>query len=278
MPLLIVVERGSQTGFLVNKDEFLIGRNENADLPLPSSWVSREHAKITHEGPDYYLTDLNSKHGTKLNGRPVGEFPTPLRYKDVILIAQSIVLKFVDAGDTGELPSPEEIQENPAIVQEYIGRFDLAEMVQNRPTREITTFPVFISHSSKDDQAVDDFRVELEMAGIMSWIDHVHLPPGYDWDIGIEKALTRAKIMIVILTPEAIASKNVRAEWMRFRDQDREIFPVKLKSCNTPLFLATYQVVDLSDKNLYEAELKRLITAIRHALELIAAPDTPASE
>jgi serine/threonine protein kinase len=46
--------------------EMSIGRDENADICLDSPGVSRHHAKLTYDGTEYYLTDLNSTNRTFL--------------------------------------------------------------------------------------------------------------------------------------------------------------------------------------------------------------------
>lgn len=48
---------------------FLIGKNKGlVDFCLVEPGVSRLHAKIEREGSDYFITDLNSTNGTKING------------------------------------------------------------------------------------------------------------------------------------------------------------------------------------------------------------------
>jgi serine/threonine protein kinase len=46
--------------------EMSIGRDETADIHLDSPGVSRHHAKLTFDGNEYYLTDLNSTNRTFL--------------------------------------------------------------------------------------------------------------------------------------------------------------------------------------------------------------------
>lgn len=50
-----------------------VGRNETADLHIPSSRVSREHALIVKRGSIYRLEDLGSTNGTFLNGKQIEE-------------------------------------------------------------------------------------------------------------------------------------------------------------------------------------------------------------
>ena len=49
-----------------------LGREDNNDIQIPLSTVSRNHAVIFEEKGEWFLEDLRSTHGTKHNGRQVG--------------------------------------------------------------------------------------------------------------------------------------------------------------------------------------------------------------
>ena len=52
---------------------FLVGKNKGlVDMCLNEPSVSRLHAKLEREGAEYYITDLNSTNGTKINGVLLG--------------------------------------------------------------------------------------------------------------------------------------------------------------------------------------------------------------
>ena len=50
-----------------------IGRTVGNDIPLDHHGISREHAVITRDETGYYLTDLDSRNGSYINGRTLGE-------------------------------------------------------------------------------------------------------------------------------------------------------------------------------------------------------------
>jgi serine phosphatase RsbU (regulator of sigma subunit) len=66
---LLLVEGDERRAIALNKLPFTIGRRPENDLVLADPRVSREHARITKEGAEYWLADLGSKYGTFVNGR-----------------------------------------------------------------------------------------------------------------------------------------------------------------------------------------------------------------
>lgn len=71
--------------FPLHKPEIRIGRLLQNDLVLKDPHVSRRHALLRLEGGQYFIHDLDSTAGTKLNGSPVDS--APLRPGDVIILA-----------------------------------------------------------------------------------------------------------------------------------------------------------------------------------------------
>jgi pSer/pThr/pTyr-binding forkhead associated (FHA) protein len=49
----------------------LIGRGEHCDIRLDDERVSTDHAEVARHGSTYLLSDLDSRNGTLLNGRPL---------------------------------------------------------------------------------------------------------------------------------------------------------------------------------------------------------------
>ena len=77
---------------LPEEGAFSIGRDRHRDLPIMSRKISREHAKIHCDNGTYLLVDCQSKHGTKINDRPVEK--RALRHGDVIELGD-VKLEFV---------------------------------------------------------------------------------------------------------------------------------------------------------------------------------------
>lgn len=100
MPLLIVREGGAVgRKWILAKEVFIIGRDEDCNIVLPDRQVSRRHAQIRRQDDRYILRDLDSKNGTFVNGREVRE-PYVLQDGDEIQIALCVKLAFVGAEAT----------------------------------------------------------------------------------------------------------------------------------------------------------------------------------
>lgn len=57
--------------FVIESDSLIVGRGEDNDIVLPDAAVSRIHLKIERLGKRIQITDLQSSHGTRLNGRTI---------------------------------------------------------------------------------------------------------------------------------------------------------------------------------------------------------------
>lgn len=84
---------------------FTIGRSSKNDLFIDQESVSRNHARISFDGTQYWIADLKSTNGTYVNDEPVRE--QRLRDGDQVRVGRSI-LKFM-TGENVEVHYHEEI-------------------------------------------------------------------------------------------------------------------------------------------------------------------------
>lgn len=103
-PVLLIHE-GEKSGLrrVVREDVLVIGRGGECDLVLPERQVSREHIRIFCEDDGYYMTDLDSKNGTWLNGKQVKNETVPLQDGDEIQLALAVKITFVGSESTAPL-------------------------------------------------------------------------------------------------------------------------------------------------------------------------------
>jgi serine phosphatase RsbU (regulator of sigma subunit) len=87
---------GPSEVFALRADRVVLGRSHDCDLILPDVLLSRRHAEIVRRPPGFFLRDLGSLNGTRLNGVLV-EGERPLRDGDVIAMSDWSLV-FHDAG------------------------------------------------------------------------------------------------------------------------------------------------------------------------------------
>ena len=67
---LVSREPGELPPVYLTEEMTILGKLQNAaDVVIPGSTVSRIHARIRHKEEGYFLSDLNSRNGTSVNGR-----------------------------------------------------------------------------------------------------------------------------------------------------------------------------------------------------------------
>lgn len=68
------------------RDQMILGRRESCDIPLRFPNVSGQHAELTYHNGYWYIRDMNSTNGIKVNGERVTR--KALRPGDEIKIAK----------------------------------------------------------------------------------------------------------------------------------------------------------------------------------------------
>ncbi len=80
---------------LGDTDELIVGRDEECDIRINASNVSREHCTIEQAGDDTMLRDLHSTGGTFLDGEKVDE----IRIEDGMEFKVGpAILRFIQSG------------------------------------------------------------------------------------------------------------------------------------------------------------------------------------
>jgi pSer/pThr/pTyr-binding forkhead associated (FHA) protein/ABC-type multidrug transport system ATPase subunit len=91
----LIVQKGLPTEqvFILKAPVMVIGRMAPADIILDNKVVSRQHARITLEGGQYSLEDLNSRNGTFVNGEPI-KAKVPIQSGDRIYLGDQVEMVF----------------------------------------------------------------------------------------------------------------------------------------------------------------------------------------
>jgi pSer/pThr/pTyr-binding forkhead associated (FHA) protein/tetratricopeptide (TPR) repeat protein len=76
--------------FTLDKNIMIAGRGKKVEISLIDDLVSREHSRFYRQGVDYFVVDLDSSNGTRVNGKKVAE-PVLLTSGDIVEIGSSIL-------------------------------------------------------------------------------------------------------------------------------------------------------------------------------------------
>jgi len=88
--VVITDEGGARRRLDFSKPELTVGRVQGNDIVLSKRNVSKQHARLSLEGGQAVVVDLNSTNGTWVNGRKITS-PQPLKQGDKIYIADFII-------------------------------------------------------------------------------------------------------------------------------------------------------------------------------------------
>ena len=104
----------------------------------------------------------------------------------------------------------------------------------------------FVSYSRADKAFVQRLAAELREAGVDLWIDIFDIPKGARWDDAVEEALKNCHTLLVVLSPDSVASQNVKDEFGDAMQRGKTIVPVLYKPCEIPMRMRRIEMVDLS--------------------------------
>src|SRR5690242_17501765 len=104
---------------------------------------------------------------------------------------------------------------------------------------------LFISYARVDGEkyARDLYRY-LRQHGSPAWLDLFHIPEGADFHDAIDQALQFASTLLVLLTPGAVASIQVKSEWNLALNRNVPMIPLLVRDCQVPRVLNVLNVLD----------------------------------
>lgn len=121
----------------------------------------------------------------------------------------------------------------------------------------------FVSYSRADADFVLRLCQDLRAAGASIWLDKLDIHPGEEWDESIERGLSECGRMLVVLSPNSVASENVLDEIGSALSRKKTIIPVLYQDCEVPYRLNRIQYIDF--RTAYDEPFKSLLSAIEDA-------------
>jgi hypothetical protein len=98
---------------------------------------------------------------------------------------------------------------------------------------------VFLSYARNDGaEACDFFDRALSQAEFHIWRDLADIAGGADWRVEAREAIRSVDIVLLFLTPGAVASENMKWEWNTALDLGKRVVPLVIQDCSLPAELA----------------------------------------
>lgn len=97
------------------------------------------------------------------------------------------------------------------------------------PETDLERTAVFVSYSRKDEVFVQQAKSKLEQMGLDVWLDLEDIPPSSNWRDEIQDGIEGCDALIVVVSPDSVASAEVGKEIVRAEDLGKRIIPVKYR-------------------------------------------------
>lgn len=138
---------------------------------------------------------------------------------------------------------------------------------------------VFVSYSRSDRVFVRRLVDHLKAKSFDCWLDVDRLQAGQDWSDAVWSALQECSIMLLVVSPASMSSKEVANEWKYYHNSDKPIIPVLVDSAtNIHYQLVALHYIDF-DRHPFERAAGLLeIEIARTVRELENQPKAPAGE
>jgi hypothetical protein len=110
---------------------------------------------------------------------------------------------------------------------------------------------VFISYRRKDLEFVIRLHKELTDRGLTAWFDQENIEVADHWRTSIAEGIRDCKVFILVLSPDAVESRNIRKEVDLAEDHGKKIIPLMWKKTEVPstfeYALAGVQWIDFNE-------------------------------
>src|SRR4051812_47055698 len=88
------------------------------------------------------------------------------------------------------------------------------------------TSDAFVSYARRDQEFVRRLSDALQREGLKLWVDAEDIPTSTDWRSALARGIEGSRAVIVVLSPDAIASQQVGSELVAARECGKRIIPV----------------------------------------------------
>ena len=127
---------------------------------------------------------------------------------------------------------------------------------------------IFISYSRVDQEFAVELASELTDAGADVWLDLDDIAAGVNWSQAIQAGLDECDALLILLSPDSMASENVRDEWQYAKDQGTVLIPILWRPTRVHFQLHRLQFIDFHNQD-FDTAFRQLRGELRrHGLPL----------
>src|SRR5258708_4143383 len=87
---------------------------------------------------------------------------------------------------------------------------------------------VFISYSRRNRPFAERLQIDLQRAGLDTWLDLSDIPPGEDFEARILPAIAERSHLVLLASPEAKDSEWVQREVVEAQSRGKMVVPLRL--------------------------------------------------
>lgn len=262
----LVIKQGPGSGqmYAVDKDEMIIGRGIDCDLSIIEPGLSRRHARITRKDGEYFVEDLGSTNGTRLNGEPLTEIQ-PLEAGAQLQLGPKVLLSF-------ELLSEEVVEKTMAFSPEEL-KTAVGLEAESVTSSQAAGSKVFISYSRRNKEFVQKLHGGLRAAGMNVWVDWEGIPLTADWWQEIVDAIEGADGFVFVISPDSLASEVCGRELKTAIETNKRLIPVlhidPEKGSQIPDQISSHNWVFMRNVDELRTNLSALIESINTDLDWV---------
>lgn len=161
---------------------------------------------------------------------------------------------------------------DPTIKALWLGEYeavpDPEPVLEDEATPTVSRQPgtshVFVCYAREDEEFALSLAAQLQQQDIPIWMDQLSLEYGVDWDRAIDDALYDCAVLLIVLSPAAVNSDEVRSELRVVLNERKRIVPVLYQPCRIPRQLLNLQRADFTAHGPDDAAaLRKLVRVLR---------------
>lgn len=209
-----------------------IGRDLTNDIVIQDPEVSRYHLSLLLTPRGYELEDIDSTNGTFVNGVPL-KGKRCLEPDDVIKLGTVVQLQYLvrsEAEGDEDTPVSHPPDDELAQTDKLHDYFHVEPERKQRAVLNTGLVPgalknhLLIAYAREDwESRVAPLLVRLQDTRLNAWVEQGLTPGSDDWRISVEQALKECWLMVLVVSPDAFASLDLKVMYRYFLNENKPV-------------------------------------------------------